>query len=92
MIDDDFVESVRGVIGGDDGPQGDEIGSVVAVQIVTNVKESMSQSNCVPSAGSGMRSPHARWAEKKQMLKNPKHVTEVFILYPFRDGAARYVI
>jgi hypothetical protein len=24
MIDDDFAESARGVIGGDDGPQGDE--------------------------------------------------------------------
>ena len=41
MIDDDFAESARGVIGGDDGPQGDEIGSVVAVQILTNVKESV---------------------------------------------------
>ena len=41
MIDDEFAESVRGVLGGDDGPQGDEIGSVVAVQIVTNVKESV---------------------------------------------------
>ena len=41
MIDDDFAESARGVIGSDDGPQGDEIGSVVAVQILTNVKESV---------------------------------------------------
>ena len=41
MIDDDFAESARGVIGDDDGPQGDEIGSVVAVQILTNVKESV---------------------------------------------------
>ena len=41
MIDDDFAESARGVIGGDDGPQGDEIGSVVAVQILTNVQESV---------------------------------------------------
>ncbi len=41
MVDDDFAEGARGVIGSDDGPQGDEIGPVVAVQIVTNVEESV---------------------------------------------------
>ena len=41
VVDDNFSESERRIIGGNDGSQGDEIGSVVAVQILTNVKESV---------------------------------------------------
>jgi hypothetical protein len=41
VVDDNFSESERRIIGGNDGSQGDEIGPAVAVSIVTDVEESV---------------------------------------------------